>query len=373
MATIEIINNGGFPDDPSAESVRDGFGKVNTNFNELNTEKAELNEDNLFLGNQSVTGKVIIFSDDGIEDNDGQLTIGKSSTGRVAIGTSNDKPAIQGFGTGTSFELLLNPNEGQVGVGYDGISALNTSYLFQVNGDILANNIDSNWNGNTVDDILDRFLGIDNTNIDTTTLDENWGTAINTSTSLGDVPNTFVHIANLAGNGDKGTQIASRYTADPVNEFYMRAATLVPSQQWKPWKRLLHESNYTDFTDYSGETLISESITVGTSGQSNTITLLGDTGEELTITKFLAGQVRFSNTNNEDFVLVGNLENSGYDIFTNTVRLNPTTFAGLPSPASQGMIATITDGSSVSYRAIASGSGSDTVIVLYDGTNWIYS
>ena len=47
------------------------------------------------------------------------------------------------------------------------------------------------------------------------------------------------------------------------------------------------------------------------------------------------------------------------------------TFATLPATAI-GLIAHITDASSVSYRAVASGGGSDYALVTYDGTNWIY-
>lgn len=48
------------------------------------------------------------------------------------------------------------------------------------------------------------------------------------------------------------------------------------------------------------------------------------------------------------------------------------TFATLPSTVTTGTEALITDGSSVSYRAVASGGGSEVVKVLYNGTNWIY-
>jgi len=47
------------------------------------------------------------------------------------------------------------------------------------------------------------------------------------------------------------------------------------------------------------------------------------------------------------------------------------TFATLPTGV-VGMTATITDASSVSYRGVASGGGSDTALVFYDGTQWIY-
>ena len=47
------------------------------------------------------------------------------------------------------------------------------------------------------------------------------------------------------------------------------------------------------------------------------------------------------------------------------------TFATLPI-GTIGMTAVITDASNLSWRGIASGGGSETALVLFDGTNWIY-
>ena len=47
------------------------------------------------------------------------------------------------------------------------------------------------------------------------------------------------------------------------------------------------------------------------------------------------------------------------------------TVSTLPS-GTQGDIAYVTDASSVTYRAIATGGGSDFALVVYNGTNWIY-
>ncbi len=52
-----------------------------------------------------------------------------------------------------------------------------------------------------------------------------------------------------------------------------------------------------------------------------------------------------------------------------------TTFANLPAiteGVTIGSIATISDASAISYRGIAAGGGSDTALVMWDGTNWIY-
>jgi len=46
-----------------------------------------------------------------------QMTVGQSGKGYVSMGTVDDMPAIQGHGTGTGHRLLLNPVEGNVGIG----------------------------------------------------------------------------------------------------------------------------------------------------------------------------------------------------------------------------------------------------------------
>jgi hypothetical protein len=48
------------------------------------------------------------------------------------------------------------------------------------------------------------------------------------------------------------------------------------------------------------------------------------------------------------------------------------TFATLPASPITGMLAYITDADTISYRAVAVGGGSDTALVFYDGTDWIY-
>ena len=52
-------------------------------------------------------------------------------------------------------------------------------------------------------------------------------------------------------------------------------------------------------------------VTFGTSGQSNTLVILGDTGEDLTITKNLDGTLTISNTNNENVIIDGALQVKG--------------------------------------------------------------
>ncbi len=52
-----------------------------------------------------------------------------------------------------------------------------------------------------------------------------------------------------------------------------------------------------------------------------------------------------------------------------------TTFANLPAITNgveNGSIATITDATTPTYRGVASGGGTETALVMWDGTNWIY-
>ena len=52
------------------------------------------------------------------------------------------------------------------------------------------------------------------------------------------------------------------------------------------------------------------------------------------------------------------------------VTLVAVTFAGLPSPPVEGMLASITDGSSATWGATVAGGGTNHVLVRYNGTNW---
>ena len=55
-----------------------------------------------------------------------------------------------------------------------------------------------------------------------------------------------------------------------------------------------------------------------------------------------------------------------------TVLLQGGTYSQLPSSPQQGMFTYITDAKNVSYRATASGNGTEKCLVFYDGTNWVY-
>jgi hypothetical protein len=81
----------------------------------------------------------------------------QSGTAVLAIGQSNGIPAIQGFGTGTAYHLVLAPNNGNVGIGTSGTPVAK----LDVNGNIhctkLAAGTSSNPGAN-----LDICLGADN-------------------------------------------------------------------------------------------------------------------------------------------------------------------------------------------------------------------
>jgi hypothetical protein len=53
-------------------------------------------------------------------------------------------------------------------------------------------------------------------------------------------------------------------------------------------------------------------------------------------------------------------------------KITASPFVGLPASPVTGWLRIINDASSITYRATASGGGSDTALVMYNGTNWIY-
>ena len=67
-----------------------------------------------------------------------------------------------------------------------------------------------------------------------------------------------------------------------------------------------------------------------------------------------------------------NLNTGDLNITAGVLNVAAFTVATLPT-GSNGDIARVTDGSAVSYRAIATGGGSENVLVFHNGTNWIYS
>ncbi len=91
-------------------------------------------------------------------------------------------------------------------------------------------------------------------------------------------------------------------------------------------------------------------------------------------------QVETSNNNYHTAIVIDNFNNSG-DVRVSipgtiqvdeSVLLQGRTYAQLPNSPQEGMLTYITDASNVSYRATASGGGTDKCQVFYDGNNWIY-
>ena len=81
----------------------------------------------------------------------------------------------------------------------------------------------------------------------------------------------------------------------------------------------------------------------------------------------------FYATTEKAFIFVES-DNTFAGVRASDLYLPPVNFASLPSGAqlSAGLICTINDASSITYRGTASGGGSDFALVIYDGTNWIY-
>lgn len=81
----------------------------------------------------------------------------------------------------------------------------------------------------------------------------------------------------------------------------------------------------------------------------------------------------FYATTEKAFIFIES-DNTFAGVRASDLYLPPVNFASLPSGAqlSVGLICTINDASSITYRGTASGGGSDFALVIYDGTNWIY-
>lgn len=53
-----------------------------------------------------------------------------------------------------------------------------------------------------------------------------------------------------------------------------------------------------------------------------------------------------------------------------TPKLSTSTVSGLPGSPALGMISIVTDANATTQNSVVAGSGSNTVLVFYDGTNW---
>jgi hypothetical protein len=92
------------------------------------------------------------------------------------------------------------------------------------------------------------------------------------------------------------------------------------------------------------------------------------TSKSVAIQRSASGVVEINNNTSGEFrdLKLRNLTASG------TIQTGGYTFANLPSPATQGMRAYITDGAALPlYMANAAGGGSTVTPVFYNGTNWI--
>ena len=107
-----------------------------------------------------------------------------------------------------------------------------------------------------------------------------------------------------------------------------------------------------------------ENATFGIEGQSNSISILGDTGEDLTITKNTDGTTTFENTNNENIVIEGDLDVNG------VVNIEATTVASLPS-GNIGDRSFVTDATTSGFGDLVVGGGGNPVPVFHDGNDWI--
>jgi len=81
----------------------------------------------------------------------------QSGTAVLGIGQSNGIPAIQGFGTGTAYHLVLAPNNGNVGIGTSGSPSAKLDVNGNIHGTKLAVGTASNPGTN-----VDICLGADN-------------------------------------------------------------------------------------------------------------------------------------------------------------------------------------------------------------------
>lgn len=69
--------------------------------------------------------------------------------------------------------------------------------------------------------------------------------------------------------------------------------------------------------------------------------------------------------------LYANVSTIQYAQYGNLLAIGPaTTFAGLPSPPSQGMIRAVTDSSVNTWGTTITGGGANNVIAYYNGSNW---
>lgn len=86
--------------------------------------------------------------------------------------------------------------------------------------------------------------------------------------------------------------------------------------------------------------------------------------------KLFNGVVEYDN-NNSLFEINENVEVNG-DFSANSLHIKNTSTVASLGVGSTGLIKYVTDATTVTYRAVATGGGSNFALVVFDGTNWIY-
>lgn len=282
---------------------------------------------------------------------------------------------------------------------------------------------DQEINGNLTIDTMAGELEIKNVGVGSVELEGSGSILIDAGSNLRFETNNVEHFTVLQ-NGAVGvgnTSPSPSYALDVGGD--VNAADFLGD-----WNSL-QTSDFVRSTDgvtedvTGAKTFTNDDTTFGTEGQVNTITILGDTGESVTITKNLDGTTTISNTNNENTVIDGGLDvNAGSGILTldstnsaplriantgaatgfrlsdvggnadliwengvgfnftdqvvingdsssETVTIDDYTVAGLPT-ATQGMKAFVNDATATTFYSVVAGGGSYCVPVFYDGTNW---
>lgn len=269
----------------------------------------------------------------------------------------------------------FNLNDDRIGQNETDISDLQDELDDKAN--LAGGNIfdgDQEINGNLTVDTTAGELDIKNAGVGSIEIEGSGSIVIDATANLRFETNGVEHFTVLQ-NGAVGvgnTSPSSSYALDVGGD--VNAADFLGD-----WNSL-QTSDFVRSTDgvtedvTGAKTFTNDDTTFGTGGQVNTITILGDTGEDLTVTKNLDGSVSFENTNNEDYEFNGNVNViDGNYLISDILLLNTVVFSSLPSAGTAGRVAVISDASGKSYGAVAAGGGSDTAIVLDDGTNWIYS
>lgn len=180
--------------------------------------------------------------------------------------------------------------------------------------DLVGGNIfdgDQEINGNLTIDTTAGELEIKNVGVGSVELEGSGSIVIDATANLRFETNGVEHFTVLQ-NGAVGvgnTSPSSSYALDVGGD--VNAADFLGD-----WNSL-QTSDFVRSTDgvtedvTGAKTFTNDDTTFGTGGQLNTITILGDTGESVTITKNLDGTTTISNTNNENTVIDGGLKVDG--------------------------------------------------------------